>query len=119
MTTRPARSTAARSVKVPPTSAPIRYTRSDRQVVGAGLGVHLEGVERARDHRVVAHGRRQLDDAPGAEPLAEPLEESAPDAMAAEELRGVRHDLRLGGRLPAANGGDRLEPHAGLPREPH
>src|SRR5207249_7969975 len=64
------------------------------------------------------------DHAPGAEPLAEPLEESAPDAMAAEELRGVRDDLRLGGceargRLPAANRGDRLEPHAGLLRERH
>src|SRR5574341_2194270 len=146
MTTRPRASTAARSVKVPPTSIPIRYTaltcrggreaglhrrwpetgayRSFRQDVGAGIGLDVEGVERAGDQRVVAQRRGQLDEPRRAEPPAQRGEGGLVHAVRVEKLGHVRDDLGLVGQearggAAVAERGDRLAAHAGLLRERH
>src|SRR2546425_983557 len=80
-------------------------TSRNIEVLLSGIGPHVEGVQRAGQHRIVADGGRQLDHALEPEPLAHgrerrvvhaPRREQAGDAAAA--ARDLREDRLLRGR---------------------
>src|SRR5688572_20257625 len=103
-------------------SASSDVTRSRNiELLLSGFGPHVEGVERAREHRVVADGRGQLDETLHAQARAQRGNGGVVGAVIHQQLADVPDDGRLvlrepDRRAPLADGGDGLLPHARLAR---
>src|SRR5215510_13412858 len=74
----------------------------DLQHLGAGRGLELAGVDRHREHGVVADRARELDESVGAEAPDERLHRRFVHPVLAHELAGELDDLRVLGRDAAA-----------------
>src|SRR5262249_60872564 len=67
----------------------------DLQHLGAGRGLELAGVDRHREHGVVADRARELDESVGAEAPDERLHRRFVHPVLAHELAGEIHHLRV------------------------
>src|SRR6266850_6519887 len=70
-------------------------TSRNIELLLSAIRPHVEGVERTRQHRIVADGGRQLDHALEPEPPAHGLERRVVHAPLGQEVGGVSHDRRL------------------------
>src|SRR6266850_284129 len=73
----------------------IARLRSNLQHVGAGRGLELTGVDGHREHRVVADGAGELDEAVVAEALADGAGGGVVDAVTPHQRARELHDLRV------------------------
>src|SRR2546426_9959378 len=70
-------------------------TSRNIEVLLSGIGPHVEGVQRAGQHRIVADGGRQLDHALEPEPLAHGRERRVVHAPRREQVGRVAYQQRL------------------------